>query len=214
MFKTSSAKLPYLIIKSVIVMGGNPDYKAISDDQLIHFLKNSDSKAFSEIFRRYRSVLLLYTYRRVKDTERSKDLIHDAFVNIWSKRDALDIPGELRSYLITVIKNRILDYYKRARVSQRYLDDFDTYLSLHDDTTDHRIRHNELSSLIEKEVAALPKKMRMVFELSRNEHMSRKEISDYLDVSEENVKTNMRRALKILKDRFGELLMLLLLTFN
>jgi RNA polymerase sigma factor (sigma-70 family) len=60
------------------------------------------------------------------------------------------------------------------------------------------IRENDLLALIEKEIAALPEKMRVVFELSRKESMNRKEISEHLGLPENTVKTNMYRALKML----------------
>lgn len=184
-------------------MGLKPDYKDFSDAQLVDQLRTSDALAFSEIFRRYRGILLLFTFRRIHDVEHSKDLIHDTFTDIWEKRATLNVPGALRPFLITVIKNRILDYYKHAKVSQRYLDNFDAYLKKHEDTTDHLLRQNELSARIEKEIAELPEKMRVVFELSRNNEMTRKEIADRLGIPQETVNSRMRHALKILKDKLG-----------
>nr|WP_121273260.1 RNA polymerase sigma-70 factor [Pedobacter schmidteae] len=184
------------------------DYTSLTDAQLVSRLREGDGTAFTTIFARFRNLLFSFAYRRLNDKELAKDLIHDAFSDIWEKRATVNVPGNLESFLVTVIKNRILDHYKHQKVSQRYIDNFNAYIKAQEDSTDHLVRHNDLNSLIEQEIAALPEKMRVVFELSRKQHLNRKEISEELHVPEESVKTNLRRAMKILKDRLGHLFIL------
>lgn len=105
------------------------DYKAISDEMLIRLYKDSDAKAFSEIFARYGSKLLRYTYRRIKTTEDSADLIHEAFTELWHKRKRIIITGELELFLIEMIKKRILSFYKNTKMTQEYIDRFNAYLN-------------------------------------------------------------------------------------
>jgi len=176
--------------------------KHLSDEELVILLNQSNTHAFSEIFRRYKKDLLPFAFRRIHDMEHSKDLIHDAFTILWTKREKIYIEGSIRPLLITIIKNKILDFYKHQKISQQYLDNFQSYLENYKDDTDHLVRYNDLSQRIENEILTLPEKIRVVFELSRKNHMNRKEISEYLNVPEESVKTNIRRALKILKGKF------------
>ncbi|MNX69237.1 RNA polymerase sigma factor [compost metagenome] len=100
--------------------------------------------------------------------------------------------------------------YKHKKVSQRYLESFQTYLDTEQNATDYLVRHNELSSLIEKEIAGLPHKMREVFELSRKTNLSRKEIAAELNLSEQTVKSHMHHALKILKAKLGPMVIFVL----
>lgn len=178
-------------------------YNNFSDAELVGLLAEGDNAAFIEVFDRYYVLLFSFACRRLDDKEIAKDLIHDAFADIWEKRETVNIPGELAAFLFTVVKNRILDHYKHNKVSQKYIDHFQHYIDNHQDSTDHLVRHNDLLALIEKEIAALPEKMRIVFELSRNETMNRKEISEHLGLPENTVKTNMHRALKILRRKLG-----------
>lgn len=173
-------------------------YNRFSDTELVDLLRKEDNRAFIEIFDRFYVLLFSFACRRLDDKEIAKDLIHDAFSDIWEKRETVNIPGELGAFLFTVVKNRILDHYKHSKVSQKYIDHCQHHLSNEQDNTDHLIRENDLLALIEKEIAALPEKMRIVFELSRKEFMNRKEISEHLGLPENTVKTNIQRALKIL----------------
>lgn len=180
-------------------------YGTFSDHELITSLKEGDSLAFNEIFKRYQGLLFLFANRRLDDAEHSKDLIHDLFTDMWDKRAAITVPRDLEAFLITVAKNRILNHFKHKQSSQRYIDNFDRHLEKNINNTDHLIRHNDLSALIEKEIAALPEKMKIVFEMSRKNAMTRKEIAETLQLSEETVKSRMRHAISILKDKLGVL---------
>lgn len=186
------------------------DYHTYSDSQLIDLLRVSDHAAFAEIFKRFGPLLFSITQRRVNNKELSKDLIQEVFASLWEKRLTIHIPGNLQSFLITVIKNRILDHYRHHKVARKYVDHFHEYLKTDQNNTDYLLRHNNYTALIEKEIAALPEKMRVVFKLSRKEHLNRKEIAEFLCMPEATVRINMNRALKKLKVRLGSLLPLLL----
>ncbi len=69
--------------------------------------------------------------------------------------------------------------------------------------TGHRVRENDLKAYIEKEIQALPPKMKQIFELSRKAHLSHKEIAEKLDTSENNVSTQITNALRILRTKIG-----------
>lgn len=175
------------------------DYTELPDSELIDLLKESDAYAFTEIVNRYHTLLFSFAYRRLDDKEQAKDLVHDAFANIWEKRSMLVIEGILEAYLVQVVKNRILNHFKHQQVSRKYIENFGKYLNNTQNNTDHLVRHNDLTALIDKEVAALPEKLREVFELSRKKSMNRKDIAEYLGIPENTVKTNLQRSLKILR---------------
>jgi RNA polymerase sigma-70 factor (family 1) len=187
-------------------------YREFSDTELIGLLKSGDRTAFTEIFNRYQSLLYIFAYKKIGEREEAKDLIHELFLTLWEKREDIHIAGTVPAYLFTVIKNKILDLYKHKKVSQRYLDIFQNYLDTNQNTTDYLIRHNDLSALIEKEIACLPVRMREVFELSRKTNLSRKEIANELNLSEQTVKSHMHHALRILKTKLGSLIVFVLIS--
>jgi RNA polymerase sigma-70 factor (family 1) len=187
-------------------------YSAYTDHELVDLLKSDDHSAFNEIFERYGPVLISFAYRKVYDVDLAQDLVHDVFTDLWAKRLSHQISKGFEPFIFTSVRNRILDHHKHRKVSQRYLDNFKEYMTQSEDSADHLVREHDLAALIEREVAALPEKMRIVFELSRHTDMSRKEIAEHLGMPEETVKTNMHRALKILKGRLGDSLILIFLS--
>lgn len=178
-------------------------YTHHTDEQLVVLLRQGDSFAYTEIYERYKSLLYTFTLRRLADKEEAKDLVAELFLAIWDRHKTLTLTSSLAAYLYTSARNRIYDLLAHKKIQGRYIDSFTSYMDEGIENTDHLIRHKELSILIDKEIAALPPKMREVFLLSRETQLSRKEIAAQLSLSEETVKSHMHHALKQLKARLG-----------
>ncbi|QNK63630.1 RNA polymerase sigma-70 factor [Pedobacter sp. PAMC26386] len=178
-------------------------YSKTSDSELYHLLKTGDRNAYTEIYQRYKGLLFIFAYKKTANAEEAQDLIHELFFMLWEKRAELHVSSELSAYLFFVLKNKIFDLFRHKKVSDRYLEHFSNYLIADQKDTDHLIRHHDLSELIESEIAALPVKMRKVFELSRKTNLNRKQIASELDLSEQTVKSHIHRALAILKTRLA-----------
>jgi RNA polymerase sigma-70 factor (ECF subfamily) len=183
-------------------------YHSFTDEELLSLLKTGDQVAYTEIYHRYKAVLYIFAYKRIGQREEVRDLIHEVFIRLWEKHDVLIIKS-LQPYLFTAVKNGIMDFVSHQQVAARYIDSFQEYVLENEGSTDHLVRHRELLSLIEREIQALPKKMRQVFELSRNTNYTRKKIAQDLAISEDTVKSHMHHALKILKNRLGPLFTML-----
>lgn len=182
-------------------------YNKYSDNDLLLFLKSGDHAAYAEIYDRYHGPLYVFAYKRLKNREEAKDGIHELFLKLWSDRENLSESINLPAFLYTALRNRIINIITRQKIAVKYIDSFISYADQlqRNDTTDHLIRHNELAAFIENEIASLHPRMRIVFEMSRKTHLTRREIAEQLAISEETVKSHMHGALKILKMKLGAL---------
>lgn len=183
------------------------NYDTLSDVELIDLLQESDHAAYTEIYHRYFYLLYLHAYKKIVDEEQAKDIVQDVFAALWFKRE-FNLPDtNLAGYLYTAVRNKVFDLFAHQQVAARYLQSLDDYLaSKQSISTDHRIRENELKSYIEKEIQALPPKMKRIFELSRKENLTHKEIAKRLDTNTNNVSKQLNTALKVLKTKLGTLL--------
>ena len=187
-------------------------YDCLTDQQLVQLLKQNDEKAFTAIYHRYKAVLFVHAYKMLQSKEDAKDIIHELFSTLWSKRAEIQLSGQLSGYLYTAVRNRVLDCISRKQTESNYINSFQQFIDRGEEVTDHRIREQQLASVIEQEIANLPPKMREVFELSRKAHLSHREIAERLDLSELTVKKHVNNALKILRGRLTILLILMLLS--
>jgi RNA polymerase sigma factor (sigma-70 family) len=89
------------------------------DDQLLaERLRSGDREALGVLYDRYASVAMAVAVRVVSDREVAEDLVHDAYVAVWQKIDRFDPSrGSLRSWLLTIVRNRAIDRLRGARPS-------------------------------------------------------------------------------------------------
>ena len=176
----------------------------LSDEQeLLAKLRSGDKDAFVKFYHHYYASLYLHAYNRLRDRETARDIVQDLFTAIWAKRNELELSHGLSSYLYRSIRNRVIDHISRQQSSSAYISSFATFLDEPEGTTDHLIREKQLMTLIDEEISKLSPQVRRVFELSRREHLSHKEIAVELGLSEQTVRGYVKDALKILRMRFG-----------
>lgn len=178
-------------------------YNEFSDQQLAVLLKEGDHGAFTEIYNRFFGLLYIHAFRRLNDDQEANDLIQEMFTTIWDKRKMLQLNGTLSAYLYAGTRNRILNRFAHRKVSDRYMDSLASYSELDHTLADHKIREFDLRQLIEQEINALPEQMRIIFTLSRKKYLSHKEIAEVMNISEQAVKSHVKRALKILRGKLG-----------
>ena len=179
------------------------EYKDYTDQHLTDLLKLDDRMAYTEIYDRYIFTLLNHVYNRTRNREEAKDIVHEVFAKLWASREQLQITNNLAGFLYTAARNIILNQITRKEVQSKYLASILNFAEEPQTVTDYRLRENQLIAVIEKEIAELPAKMREVFELSRKEHLSHREIALRLDISEQTVSKHITNALKILRVKLG-----------
>ena len=186
-------------------------YSKLSDQDLSILLGKGDEAAFKEIYNRYKAVLYVHAYNRLRNSEEVHDMIHELFATLWNKKGTIEFKTSLSAYLYTSVRNRILDFFLHQKVESAYLSGFQSFINRSESTTDHLVRQKDLSNLIEAEISLLPPKMREVFELSRKKHLSHREIAEELGLSEKTVKKHVNNALKILRTKLGVVVYLVLI---
>jgi RNA polymerase sigma-70 factor (family 1) len=145
----------------------------------------------------------MHAYKKMHITEDAKDVVQEVFAMLWSKRSEFDVKSNLPGFLYTCLHHKILDLFSHQKVITKYTDFLQQYIVEGKNSTDELIRTKQLSAIIEREIAALPPKMREVFELSRKKQLTYKEIAEELDISEETVRGHVKNALRILRLRLG-----------
>ncbi|SEO95486.1 RNA polymerase sigma-70 factor, ECF subfamily [Mucilaginibacter gossypiicola] len=189
-------------------------YHNLTDNDLIVLLKEDDHLAYAQIYDRYKYILHAHAVNKLRDKEEAMDIIQEVFTYLWAKRQHIEFTGNLSGYLYGAVRNAVLNKITRGLVQEKYLNSMKSF-SMHESVvTDHRVRENQLKAHIEREIAMLPPKMKEVFELSRKEYLSHKEIAWKLHISEQTVSKQITNALRILKVKLGILTCLLMLLYR
>jgi RNA polymerase sigma-70 factor (family 1) len=179
------------------------DYSAYSDFDLTGLLKSGDRSAFAEIYNRYKFVLHNHAWNKVRNREEAQDALQEVFSTLWAKHETIHIDSNLSGYLYSAVRNHILNGIAHKEVQSKYITSIQQFSVENHTVTDHRVRENLFKALIEKEITALPPRMREVFELSRKQHLSHKQIAEIMGTSEQTVKKQMTNVLKVLRKKLG-----------
>ncbi|MDR2282026.1 MAG: sigma-70 family RNA polymerase sigma factor [Sphingobacterium sp.] len=176
-------------------------YSDCSDEQLFDLLKLDDETAYQVLYERFFYILFAQAKRKVSSIEDAQDLTQDIFMNLWNKRDRINIEGKVINFLFASLRNSIINFYIKTKKQGEREELFQYFKVLYEETTSRTIHKNELERIIQNEIDALPLKMKQIYVLSRNQELSHKEIAELMAISEHTVKKQVANALKILKKK-------------
>lgn len=172
-----------------------------SEQQLLSALRFGNEAALRQIFDRHYPLLLTDIHRLIPDEGVCQDLAQELFVDLWNKRENLDIHTSLRAYLRRAAVNKTLNYIKARRRS--VFDDVDDWQHLADTSASDQEQRNLRETLEDALYAAidtLPEKCRLVFNLSRFEQRSHREIAEQLGISVKTIENQITKAMKTLRE--------------
>ncbi len=177
----------------------------ILDEKLLERISAGDQGAFRILFDRYYRTGLNHIYRFVGDVSTSEDLAQGVFINIWNKRETLNIKTSFGAYFRRACINETLNYLKAKK---KFIFTEPDSWDISDSYSEEQERREEQETLEEhlrKAIDDLPEKCRIVFLLNRYENFTHKEIAEQLDISTKTIENHMTKALKLLKDAMFQL---------
>ena len=173
-----------------------------------------DERSFEALFREYFTPLMAFARKILVDEDEAREVVHKVFINLWEKRQEIDLATSLKSYLFTSVHNRSLNV---IRDRKKFTSEEVPEMAGEWDVSS-QIESMELEEKIRSVIESLPEKCREVFELNRFEGLKYSEIADRLNISVKTVENQMSKALKILREKLMQymtiVLWLLLYTLN
>jgi RNA polymerase sigma-70 factor (family 1) len=175
----------------------------LSDSELVLLLGENSQEAFRILYDRYWKKMLVKAFTQLQSHVDAEEVVQDAFINLWRRRDRLQIRHSFHTYIAAVVRYEVMAKIackKKALVS---IEDVQTMPVL-DDSTQEWLDFSDLQREIEDAVEALPEKCRLVFRMSRNDGLSERQISEELDIAQKTVEAHMSNALKKLRTKFSK----------
>ena len=187
-----------------------------SDKQLLQRMADSERQAFTLLYRRYWEELFITAARALRRKEEAADVVQDVFLSLWHRRNDLDVQGSLSAYLHTSVRYKCIHYVEKNITRRDYLIQFaESVRSSASKSAEINLQLKEIEQTVNKTVAKMPAKMQEVYKLSRQQHLSYKEISDSMSISVETVKKHIHHALHLIrKDLLPYLFIIASLVFH
>jgi RNA polymerase sigma-70 factor (family 1) len=187
-----------------------PDNKPYDEQQLLMQLAQSDEKAFHALYQRYFSKVYAMSLHYMPDVFRAQDMVQEVFGRVWQHRFELQNIRHFEAWIITITRNLLINELRKMYPTGWPPQDTENA------DPQKTLEYRELENLLKAAIGKLSTRQREVYQLSRVEGFSHKEIAQRLgisiDVSREHLSKALRNIRSFLLEEYGLAGMLAALT--
>ena len=158
-------------------------------------MRFSEELMFDEIVAEQSEYLLKIAYLYVKDWQSAEDIVQDVFLTYFEKFEQFEAKSSLKTYLVRITINKCKDYLKSWRYRKNVLTN---HFSLTKRDREDLLEQTE-RLYIANAVLKLPLHLREVIIHYYYNELSVLEVAQLLSLSDNTVKTRLRRARQLLK---------------
>ena len=130
-----------------------------------------------------------------------EDVVQDVFVNMWEKRDELQIES-VKEYLYTSARNRMLNCLREMKRQNTLLEQW-VQSEMEKKKGEECFNIDEFSQRVETAIDNLPDKCKQIFNLSKKRNLTYKQIARQLDISIKTVESQMGIALRKIREQLS-----------
>ena len=173
--------------------------KSLNSEELVVLLKTGEISPFEELYNRFWDKLYSNAFKRVQIEEVAEEIVQDFFTSLWINREKIIVHSSFNNYMLRAVRNLVFKYYQKSYSYKKYQELTQSDTIEYDYSTEDLIAYNDLIRTLDKEVETLSPKCKGVYNLSRKEFKSNKEIATILQISEKTVENHITKALKVLR---------------
>ncbi len=184
---------------------------APDETQLIRRAQHGDERAFTELVTRYEAQVYNFAFKVCRDREKAAETLQDTFITVYRKLHQFDGRSAFATWLYRIVVNNCKMKHRRRKLDTLMdsLDDppphahddereRDVPVEL-DDTPAEQLLTKELQGVLNEAIQKLPLDYRTVFVLRDVEGLSTRETATIVKITEEAVKSRLRRARAFLR---------------
>lgn len=172
---------------------------------------NTNNQAFEQLFKAHYKALHAYAHVILKDMDLAEEIVQNMFLRFWEKREMLNVQTSVKAYLYKCTYNDSLNYLKHEKVKTKYQDFTVHTMDTESEAASARVELNELEGKLRIALNELPEQCRTIFQMSRFEELKYREIANQLGLSIKTVENQMGKALKLLRIKLADFLILIIL---
>ena len=170
--------------------------------------RQGDANAFASLYRTHWNQVFRFSRLYLKNDEDAEDVVQEVFIRLWQIHERIHPDGNFSG---TAFHHHAHSIFNRFHKQIDPLS-FRGIFSSSRKCRRHRSRSSarDLAEYIDRLIDLMPTRQRQVFNMSRREHKSYREIAEELNLSQKTVEAHMHEALRFLRDNLALLLWLAL----
>lgn len=169
------------------------------EKELLSQVREGDVKAFEYIYNNYSARLYGSIIKIVKSPTVAEELLQETFQRIWEHRRTIDNNRSFKSYVFTIARNLVYDYFNKAsrqKLLERYLQSKEENAVV---GFSHQLEEKESELLLENAVHQLPPQRKLVYTLCKIEGKSYEDVSKTLGISVSTISDHIVKATKSIR---------------
>jgi RNA polymerase sigma-70 factor, ECF subfamily len=180
----------------------------LADEELMPLVGGKDPEAFEVLFDRHGGAAFSLAYRIVGNRTAAEEVTQEAFISVWRSGARFDAArGSVRSWLLSVVRNRAIDFLRsRAGKAPKLTFDDDSVLEQRPaaEQTEEEALRRETAGELRGAIGKLPGEQSKVIELAYFGGFSHSEIAQMLNLPMGTVKGRMRLGLEKIRGELAE----------
>lgn len=172
--------------------------KFMTEKELIVSLKLGSEAAFTALYRMYWAKVHNFSRLYLSSMTEVEEVVQEVFVKLWEARIFLKENESFKGFLFIITRNVIFNQFRKSFNENKYKATVLSSAEVKYDIEDE-MDAADLQAYIKKLISELTPRQQEVFYLSREEHLSYKEIATRLFISEKTVERHIGEALKFLR---------------
>jgi len=169
---------------------------------LVLSLKRGNSTAFERIFSLFHKKIYNFCLHLYQSPDDAQETVQKVFVALWEQREQVDENKSLASYLYSIARYMVYKDFRKQVYKKAAFDHFILKSIDLEDYTTCDVLYNELLSFLESVIDKLPERQKEIFKLSRFSGYTYRQIAESLNISENTVDTQIRRALDFIRKNY------------
>jgi len=160
--------------------------------------------AFAQVIEHYSSQLYWQIRRMVIDHDDANDVLQNTFLKAWTSIDNFRGDAKLSTWLYKIAINESITFInKKKALNQMSIDDDDSFL-VNSLESDQWFDGDEAQIKLQRAIATLPDKQRLVFNMRYYDEMKYEDMSEILGTSEGALKASYHHAVKKIEQFFSQ----------
>ena len=170
------------------------------DVALIRRVLAGDEAAFAELVNKYQKSVHTLAWRKIGDFHIAEDITQDTFLKVYQRLHTLKDPNQFSGWLYVITANLCATWLRKKRIQTQPLEDTEITMIQEDAYSQHVTEERSKTAsesqreVVKQLLAKLKESERTVMTLHYLGEMTVAEISRFLGVSVNTIKTRLRRA--------------------
>lgn len=177
----------------------------MNEENLTHLvskLKGGDINAFESIYKLYHQRIFNFCHKLLPSIDDAREATQKVFIAVWEQKSILDPEKSFTSYIYSIARYTAYHDFKSLVYRTAAFEQITTEINDFSEAEKDDVLFKEMTEIINRLIDQLPPQRRMIFRLSRFYQLTYRAIAEKLNITENTVDTQIRRALEYIRKEY------------